>query len=114
MKPGWLIGIVMAFVILAVVFGIANNAYMGEEATSTLDVLMRPLMQTSLWGTVKVAVGSLFTTDFWDALWTVLWWNYPAIFHDNWLIARYVFFIPLSIGFLFSIGLAIFRGVSSS
>lgn len=114
MKPGWLIGIIMAFVIFTVVFGISEDAYMGAEETSKLGVLMKPFMQAGVIQGLLTAVGSLFSLTFWDTLWAIFWWDYPSVFHGGWLIFRYIFFIPLSFGVVFSIALATIRGVSSS
>lgn len=113
MKPGWLIGFIVAFVLLSFVVGLCENAYVGAETISKLDILMRPVMQTSIWESVKAFVGSLFSAEFWQTLWSIFWWDYP-FFIGEWAVARYIFFIPLSIGFLFSLGLATLRGVSSS
>jgi hypothetical protein len=113
-KTGYLIGAIMLFVILAVVFGLAENSYMGANETSTLDTLMAPFMQSGLFSGVKVMVGSLFSGEYLDALWRVFWWEYPSVFHGDWIIARYAFFMPLSIGILIALALAFFRGTSSS
>lgn len=112
MRPGWLIGILVAFVLIAFVVGLCENAYVGAEITSKLDILMRPLMQTSIWNGIKAFVGSLFTAEFWQTLWSIFWWDYP-FFTGTWGIIRYIFFIPLSIGVLLSLGLATLRGVSA-
>lgn len=112
MKPGWLIGIIVAFVLLSFVVGLCENAYVGNDVISKLDILMRPFMQTSIVEGIKAFFGTMFSAEFWETLWDIFWWDYP-FFTGEWAMARYIFFIPLSIGFLFSLGLATLRGVSS-
>lgn len=113
MKTGWLIGIISAFVIITFIAGVCENAWYGEDAVTKIDVLMRPMMATGVWEGVKAAIGTLFSTTFWDTLWDVLWWNYP--FDGTfWQITRYIMFLPLSLGFVFTLALAVVRGVSSS
>jgi hypothetical protein len=113
MKTGWLIGIISAFVIISFIAGVCENAWYGTEVVTKLDVLMRPFMAAGVWEGIKAAVGTVFSTDFWDTLWDVLWWNYP--FDGTfWMLTRYIMFIPLSLGFIFTLALAVVRGVSSS
>jgi len=122
MKTGWLIGIISAFVIITFIAGVCENAWYGAEAVTKVDVLMRPMMATGVWEGIKAAAGTLFSVTFWNTLWDVLWWNYPfgdpegmeTLAGTIWGIARYAILLPLSLGFVFSLGLAVVRGVSSS
>jgi len=113
MKVGWLIGIISLWVIGTLVAGICANAWAAPDIVTPLDTLMRPLMATSLWQGIISAIGTVFSADFWDALWQMVAWSYP-FGGTFWLLIRYLLLIPLSIAVVFSIGLATIRGVSSS
>jgi len=113
MKTGWLIGIIAAFVIISFIAGVCENAWYGSEVVTKLDVLMRPFMASGILEGIKAAVGTIFSVEFWDTLWDVLWWNYP-FGGTFWMLTRYIIFIPLSLGFIFTLALSVVRGVSSA
>lgn len=113
MKMGWLIGIISAFVIISFIAGVCENAWFGTDAVTKLDILMRPFMATSIVDAIRTFAGTLFSAEFWGALWAILWCQYPFS-GILWMMVRYTLFIPLSIAFIFSLGLATIRGVSSS
>ena len=114
MKPGWIIGIVMAFVILSIVMGVAENAYISANETSVLSTLGRPFLETTAFGGITAAIGMVFSGEFWGAMWRMLSWDYPAVFYGAWEIVRFVFLIPLSIGFVISIVLVIGSAIAST
>jgi len=113
MKVGWLVGIISAFVIISFIAGVCENAWYGTEIATKLDVLMRPFMAAGVFEGIKAALGTVFSKVFWDTLWAIFWWNYPFT-GTVWELTRFIIFIPLSLGFIFSLGLAVVRGVSSS
>jgi len=113
LKIGFLIGVISLWVIGTLIAGVCAMAWAGEGVSTPLDTLMRPLMASSLWEGIISAIGTVFSADFWNALWQMLSWSYP-FGGTFWLLVRYILLIPLSIAVAFSIGLATIRGVSSS
>lgn len=84
LKPGWIIGLVMAFVVLSVIAGICElTAPLSASAVSRVDVLMNPSFTN--------------ITGWLGNLWSMLWFDYP-FFEGTWSLARYIFFMPVSIG----------------
>ena len=110
MKQGWLIGIISAFVIISFIAGICENAWYGGDVATKMDILMRPFMAAGIVEGIKSAIGTIFSVEFWDTLWDVLWWNYPFS-STFWVMTRYILFLPLSLGFVVSLALAVVRGV---
>ena len=84
MKVGWIVGIAMAFILLSVVASICELAApLSASTISRLDVLMNPSVTN--------------ITGWLGNLWGMLWFDYPFL-TGAWAIARYIFFIPISIG----------------
>ena len=83
-KAGWIIGIVMAFVLMTIVASICElTAPLSATAVSRIDVLMNP--------------GLTNVTGWLGNLWGMLWFDYP-FFSGTWLLAKYIFFMPISVG----------------
>lgn len=83
-KPGWIIGVIMLFIVLQVIAGICEMAApLSASAVSRLDVLLNPS-----WTDITGIVGNL---------WGMFVFDYP-FFAGTWQLARYIFFIPVSIG----------------
>lgn len=84
LKPGWIIGIVMAFVLLSVVASICELAApLSATAISRIDVLMNPSVTN--------------ITGWLGNLWSMLWFDYPFL-TGTWSLTRYIFFMPISVG----------------
>jgi hypothetical protein len=111
MRNHWLIGIAFVFVIATIV-GAIGMMVSNVTDFGPLDILMRPMHETSLLGAIKATVGMIFTPACWDALYQVVTWNMPFM-SGGWLIIWFIMFIPITIAFMFSLLLAIIRGVSS-
>lgn len=116
MKAGWIIGIVMAFVLLQVVMGIAelSTASLEEGDVSKLQTLteLGAPTQAGFVGFVVGAVSMVFSAEFYDILWEMFMWQYPSIFIGAYELLRYAFFLPVSVGVVVSLLLAAVRGVS--
>jgi len=115
MKPGWVIGLFTAFVIMQIIAGVCEMTYLGSEQVGVLQQLMQPEIpdvQIPIIGSVVTFFA--VTWNFISTLWTpqVFFWDYP-FFQGTWAIVRYALFIPLSIGLIVSLILAAVRGVSS-
>ena len=96
MKVGWIIGIVMAFVLLSVVASICELAApLSATAVSRLDVLMK--------------MPNPATIGTWlQNLWSMLWFDYPFL-TGTWTLARYIFFLPVSVGMSVMLAIEIAR-----
>ena len=83
-KPGWIIGLVMLFVVLQVIAGICEMAApLSASAITRLDVILNPS-----WTDITGYAGNI---------WSMFWFDYP-FFTGTWQLARYIFFIPVSVG----------------
>ena len=83
-KPGWIIGLAMAFVLLTIVASICEmTAPLSATAVIRLNTLMNPSF-TNIMGWL-------------GNLWSMLWFDYP-FFEGTWSLARYIFFMPVSVG----------------
>lgn len=113
MKAGWIIGIAMAFVLLQVVMGIAELSYVGEDEVGKLQKLMEmgAPTQSGFGGFILGAVSMVFSSDFYNILWEMMWWQYPSIFIGPYELLRYALFLPISVGVVVSLLLAAVRGV---
>ena len=84
LKPGWIIGLVMAFVLLSIIAGVCElTAPLGATAVSRINTLMNPSFTN--------------ITGWLGNLWSMFWFDYP-FFEDTWQLARYIFFLPVSVG----------------
>lgn len=113
MKPGWIIGFVMAFVIMTMIATICESSVIGPGDMTKLQQLMQPNFPDYKIPIIGPFIG--FISVAWDyikILWGMFWWDYPY-FEGAWGIARFVFFIPVSIGMVVTLVLATIRGVSS-
>lgn len=92
-NPKWLIGILMAFIVLTLISGVIEGTYIGADEVTTLKDFVRPPLSSP---------SSMYT---WltETLWTVLWFDY-AFFHGGWSIFRYAIFLPVSAGVVISYG----------
>ena len=113
MKQSWIIGIIFLFLGLQVISGIGEYTVFGDEETTFLSTLMTTpnlTESTGIAGDVFAWIG--WGGDFIATLWSALWFDY-SFFQGQWALVRYIIFIPVSIGFILGIGLAM-RGTSSS
>jgi len=106
----WVVLIVSIWIVLSLLGGIMEGAYVGGSEQSTLNTLMssRVMTSTSIWG--KIA--GVFTDGaFWDALFTMMMFRF-AMFTGEWVILQWIFFLPLLVAFVVTTLLAIFGRVS--
>ena len=84
LKAGWVIGLVMAFVILSVIASICElTAPLSATAISRIEVLMNPNLTN--------------ITGWLGNLWSMLWFDYPFL-TGSWSLVRYICFLPISVG----------------
>lgn len=113
MKAGWIIGIAMAFVLLHIVMGVAEMSFVEADEVGKLQKLMEmgAPTQEGFLGFIVGAMSLVFSKDFYNILWEMMWWQYPSIFAGPYEILRYVLFLPISVGVAVSLLLAAVRGV---
>ena len=85
LKVGWIVGIAMAFIVLSVIASVCEMvAPLSATAVSRIDILMTMPNPA----TVGTWLGNL---------WSMLWFDYPFL-TGSWTLARYIFFLPVSVG----------------
>ena len=84
LKPGWIIGLAMAFVLLSIISGICElTAPLSASVVSRVDILMNPSLTN--------------ITGWLGNLWSMMWFDYPFL-TGSYSLVRYIFFMPISIG----------------
>jgi len=113
MKTSWLIGIFTLFIVLSLISGIIELAYLGgsENHSNVFSTIFATKIDTStsIWGTLWSSL--VFTKDLIVAVWSAFWFDY-AFFTGQYQIFRWAFFLPVSIGLIVSLIFAA-RGTSS-
>ena len=113
MNPKWPIFIITAWIVIALICGVIEGAYIGNGTgteISILNILINPqiAVDQQTWGPLAwLAVPVAWITAFLQ----MLSFDF-AQFHDEWEIFRWIFFLPIAISFAISLVLA-FRGTSS-
>lgn len=93
LKPGWIIGIVMAFVLLTIISGVCELvAPLSATAVSRIEVLMNPSFADMM--------------SWLGNLWSMFWFDYPFL-SGSYVLVRYIFFLPVSVGMSVIIAYAI-------
>lgn len=113
MNPKWVIGIVTLWLILGLLGGVIENAYLGSDEQSKLNTLMTPLLAESTWDFIGKMVTALITPAWWGALVGMFMFDF-AMFTGAMVIFQWILFLPLATGVIISFTLAIIRGVGSS
>lgn len=105
MKTSWWIGFIMAFVLLSVIFGVAEMQYLGGSGTSRLETLFfadfGQAEDFAGWVSLFVSGSITWIKNLWD----MFWWNYAGL-DGQWSIVKWVLLYPVSLGLIISIILA--------
>ena len=113
MSTKWLIGLLLMWGVMTLISGVLESTTLGENEVGILQGLMTSPTVTSSTDFLGAATSWInYGTNFIGNLWDVFWFNY-SFFQGQWLIVKYVIFMPISVALAFSIGLAIVRGVGS-
>jgi len=109
----WLVALMTAFIVLSLLSGIIEQEYLGNSTAGLLSqVITRPEVTEVNNPLTFVAT---FVTQIWQILkvvWQAFTWDY-AFFDGYWAIVRYAIFMPISVGMIVSLLMAL-RGVSSA
>lgn len=113
MKTSWIIGLFTLFIVLSLISGIIELAYLGgsESHSNVFSTLFTAEIDTStsIWGTIWSSL--ILTKDIILAIWSALWFDY-AFFEGQYQIIRWALLLPVSVGLIFSVLLAA-RGTPS-
>ena len=111
MKTSWIIGLAMAYVILAVISGIAEGTYFGGTGVETIWDAMNSFQTIDTTDLLTVARDVMVSTgQLFEGLWEILTWKF-SFFVGVWAIFRWIFF-AISLGVIVAL-VSILRGVSS-
>ena len=109
MNPKWIILVVSIWVVLGLMGGVMEGAYMGNDEHSTLNCLVtsQVMSATTLWGRIS----GIFTDgEFWSALLKLITFDL-AMFVGAWEIFKWILFLPLTIALVLTIALAIIGAI---
>jgi hypothetical protein len=113
MKTGWIIGIVTAWVLLAIFGLICDQAWFDGSTLGTLTTLMHPHFPASNIPIVGLVVGAI--TVLWDwiqALFVIIFLKFD-FFSGPYMLIWYILCLPAGIGVIVSIVITVMRGVPS-
>lgn len=103
MKTGWIVGIVMAYIILAIFGAIADQVWFGGSTFATINNLMHPSFDSGSISVIGQIVGAV--TVFWSwiqGLLTIIFLKFD-FWSGSYIFFWYIFCIPLGIGVIASI-----------
>lgn len=114
MRPGWIIGLAMLFILLHLVNGICEMTFVTGEPELIFDSLINKVQivsseDTSWFGKIWAGVGVG-----WEVLvllWRMFWFDY-AFLTGDWVLLRFIF-MSISVGIIVAFFFAV-RGTSSS
>lgn len=112
MRPGWIIGLAMAFILLHLVNGVCEMTFMTGNTESIFNgVIGQTQIVTEssnyLTGAYNVLV---LGWEVLKLLWAMFWFDY-AFLTGDWIFLRFIF-MTISVGLIVSLVLAM-RGTSS-
>lgn len=111
MKTSWFIGLFMLFGVLTLINGIIEMSTLSEGEVGVLQALMSP-PTVNFSNPIGAITGIMsIAWDYLSNLWDIFWFNY-AQFQGQYLLIKYIFFIPISLGMIVSLVMML-RGVGS-
>jgi len=110
MQFKWLVLVVSIWILLALLGGIMEGAYLEGDEQGTLNTLMSSRVMTST--TFLGRIAGIFTDGaFWGALFSILTFQF-AMFTGPWVMLQWVFFLPLAVATVVTILLALFGRIT--
>jgi len=109
MQFKWVVLVTSIWILLALLGGVMEGAYLTGGEQSTLNTIMssKVMTSTTIWG----RIAGVFTDGaFWNALFSMLMFDF-AMFEGEWVILQWVFFLPILVAFVVTVLLAIFGRV---
>lgn len=103
MKTGWIVGIVMAYIILAIFGVICDQVWFDGSTLSTINNLMHPSFDSGSIPVVGQIVGAVTVLWTWvQGLLTIIFLKFD-FWSGSYIFFWYIFCIPLGIGVIASI-----------
>jgi len=91
MQLKWIVFLVMLWMVVSLLVGVAEGALFGGAVDPvTGEPQAVSLIERAMAGSIGERAG---------AFWSMLWFNFPAIFSGGWEVLRWVFLLPFSIAF---------------
>lgn len=112
MKTSWFIGILVMFGVFTIISGVIEATTLGEDEVGLFKTLMTPPVIDSTHPLGVVFSVMSVAWDYLKNLFDILWFNY-AFFQGQWLIIKYIFFLPISVAIIISL-IFVLRGVGSN
>jgi len=100
-NPKWIIGLVTAFGVLTLICGLCEGVFFRSDVPTLLQTLI-----TFPWGLSALK-------DWFGNLWSIFWFDY-SFFHGDWVIFKYIFFWPISIGLIVAFGIRLLLALISA
>jgi len=92
------VGFAFAFILLTLVCTVGQMRWIGDEAVP-LMIALRPIKYGA--------------TAWMDAVGDMVMFRY-TFFEGSWIVVRWIFFLPVSIGFMIGLALAMLQAVASA
>ena len=111
MRPGWIIGLLMAFLLLHLVNGVCEMTFV----TGDTETIIQPLLEVDVgesvgwWEIITTTISYAIAAI--RVLWSAMWFDYSFL-TGGWIFLRFIY-LAISAGIAFGIFLAM-RGTSSS
>lgn len=103
MKVGWIVGIVMAYIILAIFGLICDQVWFDGATLSTINDLMHPSFDSGSIPVIGAIVGAAVVVWGWiQGLLTIIFLKFD-FWSGGYMIFWYIFCVPLGIGVIASI-----------
>ena len=113
MKMGWVVGIVTAYVVLLIFNIICDQVWFDSQTLATLNPLTNFHVGTSTIPVIGPIIGTLDAVkDFIDALAKVIFLKFD-FWSGNYMLAWYIFCLPVAIGVIVTVILSLVSGRSS-
>jgi hypothetical protein len=115
MRPGWLVGLITLFLVMQLFCCVCEmSTPLGGGEMTQLQKLMTPEWNTYNIPVLGVAIAAINVAwDYVSVIFQMLFFWYPSIFTGGWILLWAVLFLPISIGFIASMILAVVRGTPS-
>lgn len=98
MSMNKIVGIVLLFIVSTLICTVGEMSWVGTEV-APLFIVINPIKYgASLWLT---ALGDVFLFRY-------------AIFPGLWVLVRWIFLLPISVGFIISLGILLVQGIASA
>jgi hypothetical protein len=113
MSPKWIIGILMAMIVMQLICGVCEMSYGFGDTPSRIQTFLSPPVPS--YSNPAQAVFAYITVgwEWLSNLFWMFWWDY-SFFSGSWQMVRYIFFLPISVGVVVMIVLVAMRGVTPS